>query len=136
MKSDCVDGDGVNKLLKSFWRKNKYKKHSLVHRLRQRQLGTRRDVPTFSQNLPLSGTVARIDTPINSFPRKFTPDGNQFICFTQFTVELYKYEGSARAAKSVADMNRELKSIEATSAMEKSRRTQEGTIFRRKKMQK
>lgn len=64
-----------------------------------------------------------------TFLRRFTPDGNQFICFTQFTVELYKYEGSSRAARCVRDMKRELQPIEGMSSIEKSRRYNEGTVI-------
>ena len=59
-----------SRLVKNFWRAKSFKKHSLVHRLRNRQLGFKISNETFSQNLPLNGSINHITTPgFNSYPR-------------------------------------------------------------------
>lgn len=87
----------------------------------KRQIGKPIDSSFYSQNLPLSGTVTKVNTPINSFPRKFTPDGNGFICFSQYTLELYRYEGCARAASLARHVREKLKEVKGRSKEEISR---------------
>ena len=50
---------GGEVLLQLFRKKAQYKKHSLVYRLRDRQLGKRLPRANFYQNLPLNGSVGR-----------------------------------------------------------------------------
>ena len=76
-------------LVRIWRRKQVHRKHSLVWRLRDRQIAKRK-IPTskFYQNLPLNETVSGVEFERPELThitiRRFSPDGNYLIGFNQF----------------------------------------------------
>ena len=77
-----------------FRRRAHHKRHSLVWRLKHRQLGVKLSTLRYYQNLPLNETIGRVLVASQLTLKRFCPTGEFLIGFNNYCVDVFRFNGT------------------------------------------